>query len=172
MLVSCSSCKFLVVWLGTPSGNMLDGDTVTPGTRLLRSKREPPRPQEPHATPSRHRPSRDGARQDCLSLLSWTAEAGAWGPGTPAGQSGSEGPRLVETPPRGGRLSSGHSPRPLRAQLCAMPPAAASEEELLWRMVWPMPSFHCDHDEGFESFHCPEIGVTLRFNAGEGPGHT
>lgn len=113
-----------------------------------------------------------GARQDCLSLFSWTAEAAAWGPGTPAGQSGSEGPRLVETPPRGGRLSSGHSPRPLRAQLCPVPPAASSEEELLWRIVWPMPSFHCDHDEGFESFHCPEIGVTHWFNAGEGPGHT
>ena len=116
-----------------------------------------------------------GARQYCPSLFSWTAEARAWGPGTPAGQPRPEGPRIVETLPRGGRAEVW--PQPKGSQGTALSSqcllSLLLRKRSLGRWSGPcLPSTFCDHGQGVESFHCPEIGVTHRFNAGEGPGHT
>lgn len=157
---------------------MLAGDTVTPGTRLPRCKREPPRLQEPLATSSqRHRLSR--ARGPGSSVLLCLAGQQKREPGDLAPLQGSQGLKdqgLWKLPYEAGGLRSGHSPRKgsqgtaLSSQ-CPLP--LLLRKSSLGRWSGPcLPSTFCDHGQGVESFHCPETGVTQRFNAGEGPGHT
>ena len=115
-----SVARFLLM-LQVPGGlagdslqNMLAGDAVTPGARLLRCKREPTSPR-PVRVIGRCEPGGRAAPSFSVQLGS---RSGRLGPGTLEGSRGLNDRGPWKLPHEVGGLLPGRSPRALGAQLC------------------------------------------------------
>lgn len=102
------------------------------------------------------------------------SRSGRLGPGTLEGSWGLNDRGLWKLPHEAGGLLPGHSPRALGAQLCLRDAPChvfRGRAPLAGGLTHAFLPFSVTMARVL-SFCCPETGVTHRFNAGEGPGHT